>query len=145
MYLYMDNEHTHICTYLYNARSKTIAQLQTVPCSDMFRHTNCLDTNSICLFKNILYIHVDIYMYIYTCTCIYVHVYLYIYTCTCISVHVYMYIYTCTYIHVHVYLYMYICTCISIHVYMYMYRCTCTYIHVYIHTQHLYSYKQCPV
>ena len=86
-YTYMDNEHTHICTcilvhiwimsipiymyiytcmYLYNTRSKTIAQLQTVPCSDMFRHTNCLDTNSICIFKNIL---------IYTCTYTHVHIY----------------------------------------------------------------------
>ena len=69
-------------------------------------------------------------MYMYVCTCMYVHVYMYMYICTCMYVHVCMCMYVCTCMYVHVCMYMYVCTCMYVHVCMYMYVCTCMYVHV---------------
>ena len=67
-------------------------------------------------------------MRLYTCVFIHVAVYLFVYTCSCILVCLYMWLYTCLFIHVAVYLFVYTCGCILVCLYMWLY--TCLFIHV---------------
>ena len=74
-----------------------------------------------------MYIHIDIYIYVYTCIYTNIHVCIYIYT----NIHVYVYIYT----NIHVCIYIYctlLCKYIDLLTYTFIYMYWCVYIYIYM-------------
>ena len=60
--------------------------------------------------------HVCIYMYQYTCVCMYVCMYVYMYVCMCVCMYICMYVCMCVYVHTHVYVCMYVPMYVCIYV-----------------------------
>jgi len=113
-----------------------------------------------CIYASMLYVYIHhewrecIYVYVYTCTSIYIYMGIYVWMNIRIRIYmhmyIYMYVYICIYVHMCIYVYMYICIqFISIYVYilyvnMYLYLCIYIYVFMYICIHFCTDLDACP-
>ena len=74
----------------------------------------------------LLFICINVYVYMYVYVCLYMYVYM------CVYVYIYTCIYVCMYIYIYVCVCMYVCVCVYVCICLYVYMHVCIHVLIYI-------------